>query len=53
MELYTRQNAADTLKVSLPTLDKYISEGQLEVYKFGRNIRIAEKQLQQFQKVYQ
>lgn len=48
MEIYTRQEAADTLKISLPTLDKYISEGHLEAYKLGKSIRIAKEQLQKF-----
>lgn len=46
--LYTREQAADYLQISIQTLDNYINEGEMDVYKFGRNVRISQEQIQNF-----
>ena len=48
MEIYTREEAAEILKISVPTLDRLIAEGELEVYKFRRNVRVTKEQIQTF-----
>ena len=46
MALITRQDAADRLGISLPTLDGLIRRGQLPAFRIGpRIVRIEEKDL--------
>lgn len=46
--MYTRQEAAEQLKISLSTLDKFLNTGKIKAFRVGRQIRITEKALQEF-----
>ncbi len=44
-EYLTREEAAKTLKISLPTLTKLTKEGRIRGYKIGRHIRYKSQEL--------
>ena len=46
--IYTRQEAAEQLQVSLSTLDKFLKSGKIKAFRVGRQIRITEQALQDF-----
>ena len=46
--IYTRQEAAEQLQISLSTLDKFLKSGKLKAFRVGRQIRITEQALQDF-----
>jgi excisionase family DNA binding protein len=46
--IYTRQEAADQLQISLSTLDKFLKSGKIKAFRVGRQIRITEQALQDF-----
>jgi excisionase family DNA binding protein len=46
-EYITRQEAADRLKVSLVTLDKYIRQGLFRAVKFGRTVRLTKTEVEE------
>ncbi len=46
--VYTRKEAAEKLKISLSTLDKFLFSGQLKAFRVGRQVRITEQPLQDF-----
>ncbi len=52
MELYTRQEAAQYLRIGLRTLDRRIAEGEIECHRYGDGpramVRISEEQLQTY-----
>jgi len=48
MKIYTPEEAAKELKMSVQTIWKYIREGKLKAAKFGKTYRISEKQLEEF-----
>ena len=43
MRLFTRQELADYLSLSLPSIDRLISRGEIPVIRIGRSVRIAEE----------
>lgn len=45
---FTRAEAALRLRVSLPTLDKYIAEGVIKSQRMGKRILIPEAELENF-----
>jgi len=45
---YTRQETADFLNISLPTLDKRLQLGEIESFKVGRAVRIPKKAVQEY-----
>lgn len=47
-ELYTPQQTADKLQVSLKSIRKWLAEGKLTGVKVGRLWRIRESDIQQF-----
>jgi len=46
--IYTRQEAAEQLQVSLSTLDKFLKSGKIKAFRVGRQIRITEQALKDF-----
>ena len=46
--IYTRQEAAEQLQISLSTLDKFLKSGKIKAFRVGRQIRITEQALQDF-----
>ena len=46
--VYTRKEAAEKLKISLSTLDKFLFSGQMKAFRVGRQVRITEQSLQEF-----
>ena len=48
MKLYTPQEVADTLKVDLRTVYRWIKEGRLAAVKAGVQWRISEENLKDF-----
>lgn len=48
MKIYTPEEAAKELKLSVQTVWKYIREGKLKAARFGKTYRISEEQLQEF-----
>lgn len=50
MKLLTVREVADTLKVNLMTVYRWIREGRIEQIKIGRSVRIDEKELERFVK---
>ena len=46
--VYTRQEAAEKLKISLSTLDKFLFSGQMKAFRVGRQVSITEQSLQEF-----
>jgi len=45
--LYTKNEIAQYLRVSVRTVDRLVQESQLQVYRIGRQIRIPESTVQQ------
>lgn len=52
MKLYTTQEVADMLKVTVISIRRYIKLGKLKAVKFGRELRITEEQLNDFIEKY-
>ena len=52
MELLTRQEAAQKLRIGLRTLDRHIASGELKCYRYGEPphapIRISTEQINEF-----
>ncbi len=52
MKLYTRKEAADTLRVGLRTLDRWLADGRIQCYRLGAGskapVRISEDQLAEY-----
>jgi len=46
-KLYTKNEIAQYLRVSVRTVDRLVQESQLQVYRIGRQIRIPESTVQQ------
>lgn len=44
----TRSEAAQRLRISLPTLDKHISEGSIKSQRLGKRILIPETEIESF-----
>lgn len=42
----SRKETAKLLKISLPTLDKYLKEGYLKSYRIGNKIRLKEDEVE-------
>lgn len=47
-KLYTTDEAREYLKVSYPTIQRYIKSGKLKSQKLGRQYRITESALKEF-----
>ena len=47
-EFYTAQELADTLKVNIMTIYRYIKAGKLEAYKIGKEFRIDKEEFNTF-----
>jgi excisionase family DNA binding protein len=45
-QLFTRREVAERLKVSLPTIARWLAEGTLKKIKIGGSVRIAESEIQ-------
>lgn len=45
---FSAQEIADTLKVNIMTIYRYIKAGKLTAYKFGKEFRITEENFQTF-----
>lgn len=45
---YTVSEIAEKLKLEVTTIRKYIREGKLPAYKFGREFRVGEQELNEF-----
>lgn len=45
---YTVNEIAEKLKLEVTTIRKYIREGKLTAYKFGREFRVGEEELNEF-----
>ena len=48
IKLYSLKEAADFLRVSMPTIRRYVREGILEGEKVGRQLYVTEESLQKF-----
>lgn len=48
MNLYTKREAADRLKISVRTLERLLASGNLRAYNVGRSVRISEEQLETY-----
>jgi excisionase family DNA binding protein len=48
--LWTKQEAADMLRVSLSTIDRLVSNGTLRAIHIGASIRISDKELERIGK---
>lgn len=46
MDLMTRQEAAELLRVSLPTLDRLLRQNKLPVIRIGKSVRFRKSSLQ-------
>jgi len=46
-KLYTKNEIAQYLRVSVRTVDRLVLDSQLQVYRIGRQIRIPESTVQQ------
>jgi len=49
-DFYTAQELADTLRVNIMTIYRYIKAGKLKAYKFGKEFRIAANEFNNFLK---
>ena len=47
-KLYTTEQAAQVLQVSVITIRRYIKQGNLKAYKAGGNVRISQNDLKLF-----
>lgn len=47
-KLYTTEEAREYLKISYPTIQRYIKSGKLKSQKLGRQYRITESALNEF-----
>ena len=45
MILYTKDEAADLLKISKRTLERLLSSGEIRGYKVGGSVRISDEQM--------
>ena len=45
---FTVDEVAEKLQLNPETIRRYVRSGELEVYKFGKNYRIEEKELYRF-----
>jgi excisionase family DNA binding protein len=45
-EYFTREEAAELLKISLPTLDKYARVGIIKGYRLGQSIRFSRAEIE-------
>jgi len=43
-QFYTAQELANTLRVNIMTIYRYIKAGKLKAYKFGKEFRIGKKE---------
>ena len=48
MRVYTPEEVAEQLKLSVQTVWRYIREGKLKAARFGKTYRISEEQLREF-----
>lgn len=48
MTLYTKNEACDVLKIGMRTLERLITNKELEYYRVGCCVRISEEQLQNY-----
>jgi len=48
MKFYTTQQVAELMQLHLDTVRRYIREGRIETYKFGKAYKISEEQLKKF-----
>lgn len=49
-EFYSAQELADSLRVNIMTIYRYIKAGRLKAYKIGRDFRIDKQEFQTFLK---
>jgi len=47
-EFHTAKEVAETLRVNIMTIYRYIKAGKLKAYKIGKEFRIEEKEFQRF-----
>jgi len=47
-EFYTARELAETLRVNIMTIYRYIKNGKIKAYKFGKEFRIDEKEFNKF-----
>lgn len=49
-KFYTAKELADTLKVNIMTIYRYIKAGRLKAYKIGKDFRIEKAEFEKFLK---
>lgn len=42
---YTRKEAAKRVRITMPTLDKYIQEGKIKAHRLGRRVLFSEEEI--------
>ncbi len=47
-DFYTAQELADSLRVNVMTIYRYIKAGRLKAYKFGKEFRIETREFESF-----
>ncbi len=50
-QFYTAKEVADTLKVNIMTIYRYIKKGRIRAHKIGKDFRIDKSEFERFLKV--
>jgi excisionase family DNA binding protein len=51
--MYTREEAAEIMRISIRTLDDIMSKNQIKIVKIGRAVRITHRAIEEFIKLHE